>query len=311
MNHELPYVQHIQKELWSLTVEKKHKILRLASFRDYLVTHPPENNSISELFCINPEFKIFTCDSNPFPLVTTATDKYFSSLLTKMKKKTSFVSHDQPLDSFEKVVQGDFKNITNYLLHWGRQRASGAHHEYSFNLEEAQSYATLCGEDISNQIQDIRLLYNTSCINKDKEYIADVIKQIEAYKPGDDIVGLCCSFGWAVLSAQERGFDIDFAEELGPCLFPHIAQYVREYILNPQPKPIDDRQYEAIVANHLRTAFEVIQYCTNNDHIMQAFKELVVLAKSKQSEYGQGFINWYLDRLGYVLSERERGRSVT
>jgi hypothetical protein len=315
MNHELPYVQHVQRELLHMTEAGKERVLQVASFRDFLLAHPPEDTNLSGYFQINLEFKIFTKGEvgsahHPCSLVEAAADSFFASHVAGVKKELSFVPSQEPLSRFDDVIREDFRNCMEYSLHQARLQAIAVVHYSTPDLPQARSFAFLCGEDITAREEEIAQLFVASAIREDRAYIADAIERITKYKEGDDIVNLCDTFTWAIFTAQVNGFDIDFAEELGPCLFPHMYQRVHDYILHGKPKCVNDAQYEASVASLLRHLYEVVQYCKKHGTILQQFEELVTLAKSKQSLHGQGYIDWYLGRLKLVTDSREQLRGI-
>ncbi len=95
--------------------------------------------------------------------------------------------------------------------------------------------------------------------------------------------------------------DTDFVEEIGPEVYRHFSDYIRRYTEN-SGFVSNKRQFEALSANYLETAFEILNTSKCNK-LLPEFFELVDFVKSKQSLEGQGFTDYILARGKNLFSE--------
>ncbi len=95
--------------------------------------------------------------------------------------------------------------------------------------------------------------------------------------------------------------DTDFIEEIGPEVCRRFFDYIRRYAENSESVS-DKRQFEALSANYLETAFEILKTSGCNK-LLPDFIELVDFVKSKQSLGGQGFTDYILARGKHLFSE--------
>lgn len=95
--------------------------------------------------------------------------------------------------------------------------------------------------------------------------------------------------------------DIDFIEEVGPEVYRRFSDYIRRYTENSRSVS-DKRQFEALSANYLETAFEILE-TSKCKELLPEFLELVDFVKSKQSLRGQGFTDYILAKGKGLFSE--------
>ena len=106
----------------------------------------------------------------------------------------------------------------------------------------------------------------------------------------------------AVRGALAYDLDVDFAEELGPEFLSHFDSFMRAYVENPEPKPLDERQFEAMVASDMGMALECIQFCLQGK-VPDFFNELIKFVKTKLSPKGQQDVDIHLIRARSVTRE--------